>query len=177
MIGEDPDRAITAADVATRIGIPVGSLYEYFEDVPSIVDAAVARMLDRHDEMLREAAATAASTVHEFIDVMFDAYLLLYAEQPAFVIVRNSSYWNEQHRRWLDDRVESFLAEVTALMWRERSLGGDAALGRRFSLIFAAADAMLQRILRDGLEPDVILAADARVAVKSMFDHVANNPK
>lgn len=175
MIGEDPGRTISATDVAARIDIPVGSLYEYFEDVPAIVDAAVARMLDRHDELLRHSPVPTASTVHEFIDVMFDAYLRLYTEQPAFVVVRNSPYWNEQHQRWLTDRVEEFLAEITSAMWRERSLGGSADLDRRFSLIFSAADAMLQRILREGLEPDALLAADARATVKFMFDHVARS--
>lgn len=175
MIGEDPGRAITAADVAARIDIPVGSLYEYFEDVPAIVDAAVARMLDRHDEVLRDLQVSPASTVHEFIDTLFDSYLLLYAEQPAFIVLRNSSYWNEQHRQWLSARVETFLADLTSTMWRELSLGGSADLDRRFSLIFSAADAMLQRILRESLKPDELLADDARATVKFMFDHVARS--
>jgi AcrR family transcriptional regulator len=174
MIGEEPDRDITTADVAARIGIPVGSLYEYFEDVPSIVDAAVARMLDRHDELLRVATSSSVSSVHELIDVMFDAYLRLYTEQPAFVLVRNSSYWNEHHRRWLIDRVEVFLADVVTSMLRAESSSEDPALGRRLALIFAAGDAMLQRILRDGLEPDPVLASDARTTVKFMFDLVTN---
>lgn len=175
MIGEQPGRSITAADVAERIGIPVGSLYEYFEDAPSIVDAAVARMLDRHDELLREASLSAELSLHELIDRMFDMYLRLYSEQPAFIVLRNSPFWNEQHRRWLTDRVEMFLADITAAMWRQRSLADGPSSERRFSLVFAASDAMLQRIFREGPEADPILVADARTAVKFMFDHVATS--
>ncbi|MFZ9397967.1 MAG: TetR/AcrR family transcriptional regulator [Ilumatobacteraceae bacterium] len=176
MIGERPDRSIAAADVAARIGIPVGSLYEYFEDVPAIVDTAVLRMLDRHDEVLRDAGLRHGATIPEFIDVLFDAYLRLYTEQPAFVVVRNSSFWNEQHRLWLVERVEVFLADLTSTLWRENALGGGAGLDRRFGLIFSAADAMLQRVLREGPKPDPVLVADARAVVKFMFERVADSP-
>lgn len=173
MVGEQRDRSINAADVADRIGIPVGSLYEYFEDVPSIADAAVARMLDRHDELLRGLQLSADLTVHQFIDVMLDAYLRLYSEQPAFITLRNSSFWNEQHRRWLTERVEGFLADVTSTMFRQRSLEAGADLDRRFDLVFAASDAMLQQIFTDGPDADPVLVADARAAVKFMFDRIA----
>jgi AcrR family transcriptional regulator len=173
MIGERPAKSISAGDVAERIGIPVGSLYEYFEDVNSIADAAVARMLDRHDEILRSLPLTTMSSVHEFVDVLFDAYLQLYADQPAFITLRNSTLWNEQHRRWLSDRVEGFLAEVTSTVWRQRSLAEPVSFDERLSLLFAAADAMLQRIFRDGPEAPEVLVADAKVALTFMVDRLA----
>ncbi|MEQ1699529.1 MAG: TetR/AcrR family transcriptional regulator [Ilumatobacteraceae bacterium] len=172
MLGDRAGHSISAGDVAERISIPVGSLYEYFEDVASIADAAVARMLDRHDELLRALPTADISSVHEFIDVLFDAYLQLYSDQPAFITLRNSSLWNEQHRRWLSDRVEGFLAEVTSSLWQRRSLGEPAALDNRLSLVFSAADAMLQRIFRDGPAGDALLTADARVALKFMVDRL-----
>ena len=174
MIGERPAKGISAGDVAERIGIPVGSLYEYFEDVTSIADAAVARMLDRHDEILRDLPLASVSSIHEFVDVLFDAYLQVYSDQPAFITLRNSALWNEQHRRWLSDRVEGFLAEVTSTVWRASSLAEPASFDERLSLVFSAADAMLQRIFRDGPDAPEALVVDAKATLKFMVDRLAD---
>jgi AcrR family transcriptional regulator len=173
MIAERPARSITAGDVAERIGIPIGSLYEYFEDVNSIVDAAVGRMLDRHDEILRALPLSNISSVHEFVDVLFDTYLQLYADEPAFITLRNSTLWNEQHSRWLTDRVEGFLSELTSSVWRRGLLVKSNLFDERLGLVFSAADAMLQRVFRYGPEAPDVLVTDAKVSLRFMADRLA----
>lgn len=41
LVHEGRGADLTTTEVAERAGIPIGSLYEYFEDLSSIVDAAV----------------------------------------------------------------------------------------------------------------------------------------
>jgi AcrR family transcriptional regulator len=176
LVGERVPSELTTTDVAERAGVPIGSLYEYFEDLPSIVDAAVARMLDRHDELLLDRDAPPPATAHEFVDVLFDAYLVLYAEQPGFVTLRNSTLFEPHHRRWLTERVEGYLDQAGAAAMARGVLGREPATDVRLGLIIAAGDAMLQRVFRDDPAGDPVLIAESRVVLKFMADRLALEP-
>ena len=176
LVGERTPSQLTTTDVAERAGVPIGSLYEYFEDLPSIVDAAVARMLERHDELLAERAATPPATAHDFVDVLFDAYLVLYREQPGFVTLRNSTLFEEHHRRWIVDRVEGFLGRAGADAAARGVLGSDRGTDERIGLLIAVGDAMLQRSFRNHPEGDPVLVAESRVVLKFMVDRLAVEP-
>jgi AcrR family transcriptional regulator len=177
LVGERVPSELTTTDVAERAGVPIGSLYEYFEDLPAIVDAAVARMLDRHDELLLDRAAPPPASAHEFVDVLFDAYLVLYAEEPGFVTLRNSTLFEPHHRRWLIERVEGFLDQAGAAATQRGVLGGERATGARLGLIIAAGDAMLQRVFRDDPAGDPVLIAESRVVLEFMVDRLAVEPE
>ncbi|MEY4175018.1 MAG: hypothetical protein RI900_2183 [Actinomycetota bacterium] len=170
LVGEGRGADLTTTDVAERAGIPIGSLYEYFEDLPSIVDAAVARMLDRHDEIVGERIAEPLADRHEFVDIMFDAYLQLYSEQPAFIALRNSQLWTPEHRGWLTSRVEVYLGRLAASAGLGDALAGDDRPTGQLSLLFAVGDAMLQRIFRDGPAGDAQLTDTSRTTLKFMID-------
>jgi AcrR family transcriptional regulator len=176
LVGERAPSQLTTTDVAERAGVPIGSLYEYFEDLPSIVDAAVARMLDRHDELLVGREGPPPSSAHEFVDTLFDAYLALYREQPGFLTLRNSTLFEAHHRQWLIDRVEGFLADAGAEAAARGVLGRDLAADRRLGLLMAAGDAMLQRVFRDDPAGDAVLIAESRVVLKFMADRLAVDP-
>jgi AcrR family transcriptional regulator len=172
LVHEGRGADLTTTEVAERAGIPIGSLYEYFEDLSSIVDAAVARMLDRHDEIVAERIAEHPEHRHEFVDVMFDAYLQLYSEQPAFIALRNSQLWTPEHRRWLTARVEGYLGAVVAAWGLDAATTDGGRPGGRISLVFAVGDAMLQRIFRDGPAGDADLEQIARHTLKFMIDNI-----
>jgi AcrR family transcriptional regulator len=176
LVGERVPSELTTSDVAERAGVPIGSLYEYFEDLPAIVDAAVARMLDRHDELLLDRDAPPPATAHEFVDVLFDAYLVLYAEQPGFVTLRNSTLFEPHHRQWLTARVEGFLDQAGAAAAARGLVGGDHGPDARLGLIIATGDAMLQRVFRDDPAGDPVLVAESRVVLKFMVDRLALRP-
>jgi AcrR family transcriptional regulator len=173
LVVEGVPSQLTTTDVAERAGVPIGSLYEYFEDLPAIVDAAVARMLDRHDELVLGGQLRAPSTTGDFVDVLFDAYLVLYREQPGFVTLRNSTLFDERHRRWLIERVEGFLTAAGASAADRGVLVGDFDAVRRLDLVISVGDAMLQRIFRDEADGDPRLIAESRVVLRFMVDRLA----
>jgi hypothetical protein len=130
--------------------------------------------LDRHDELLLRAPAPASA--NEFVDVLFDAYLVLYAEQPGFVTLRNSTLFEPHHRRWLIERVEGFLDRVGTDATARGVLGRASAPDARLGLLVATGDAMLQRIFRDDPAGDPVLIAESRVVLKFMVDRLAVEP-
>lgn len=176
LVGERVPSELTTTDVAERAGVPIGSLYEYFEDLPAIVDAAVARMLDRHDELLLDRDSPPPTTAHDFVDVLFDAYLVLYGEQPGFVTLRNSTLFEAYHREWLTERVEGFLDYAGAAAAARGVVGRDSAPDARIGLIITTGDALLQRVFRDDPAGDPLLIAESRVVLKFMVDRLAVEP-
>ena len=176
LVAERVPSELTTTDVAERAGVPIGSLYEYFEDLPAIVDAAVARMLDRHDELLIDRDAPPPASAHEFVDALFDAYLVLYREEPGFVTLRNSTLFEAHHRQWLVDRVEGFLDRAGAAAAARGVLGGALDTDERLGLLIAVGDAMLQRVFRDDPAGDPVLIAESRVVLKFMVDRLAVEP-
>jgi AcrR family transcriptional regulator len=172
LVQEGGGADLTTTDVAERAGIPIGSLYEYFEDLSAIVDATVARMLDRHDEIVANRIAESPTDRHRFVDVLFDAYLQLYSEQPAFIAVRNSQFWTPEHRNWLTARVEGFLGGVAVAWGLADTLLTSERPGGQISLVFSVGDAMLQRIFREGPNGDTELEQAARRTLKFMVDNI-----
>lgn len=174
MLTENPDSTPTLAEIAGRIQIPTGSLYEYFEDVSAIADAAVVTMLNRHDELLTQIPIESFSTTEELVNSLFDAYIRLYTEQRGFVMLRQSRLWNERHRQLLIERVEGFLLGASSSLWKKGPNPRASLPTDRLGLVFAAADAMLQKTIRSKRTARPQLAEDARAAVISMLHRIVS---
>lgn len=164
---------LTTADVAARAGVPLGSLYEYFEDLPAIVDAAVARVLDRHDELLRDVLARPPRSVAQLVDVLFESYRRLYVEEYGFLALRNSTLFERRHREWLTDCVAAFVRKLGEQGVASGALAGRADLVERLDLLFALGDAVLQAGLRGGPPGDPAVFEEGRALLRYAARRVA----
>jgi AcrR family transcriptional regulator len=77
--GNDADDAVTLNDIATRAGVGVGSLYDYFADRGSVLSGLVAKVtednLRRFEKQLEESRdKPLEGAVREIINLMFDTY-------------------------------------------------------------------------------------------------------
>jgi AcrR family transcriptional regulator len=85
MVAEDGADALTTTLVAEKAGVAIGTLYQYFDGVPAIVKALVARHADRFAALLAEALA--ASQFHRKRDAAntaLDALIAYYRADPSF---------------------------------------------------------------------------------------------
>jgi AcrR family transcriptional regulator len=78
--GNDADDAVTLNDIATRAGVGVGSLYDYFADRGSVLSGLVAKVtednLRRFEQQLEESRHKPLDVaVREIVDLMFDTYV------------------------------------------------------------------------------------------------------
>lgn len=170
---------LTTADVATRAEVPLGSLYEYFEDLSGIVDAAISKALDRHDELLQHVGEAPPKNLRQLVDTLFDTYYQLYVEVPGFLALRNSTLFEQHHRREVQGRIVRFVRTIstsgTALGVFTRANG----TAERLEFLFAIGDSILQAALRDGPPGDpmaleegrAIIHYAARRAINGLADH------
>jgi AcrR family transcriptional regulator len=157
---------LTTADVALRAGVPLGSLYEYFDNLPAIVDAAMARILERHDELLLDLRTSPPRNLRQLVDALFDTYLQLYSEQPGFLALRHSTLFEPHHRDWLTERVGSFVRDVAE---HGTALGVFARRPdtfERLDFVFAMGDGILQTALRRGGPGDPMILDEGRAIIQ-----------
>ena len=173
--GEITPSALTTADVAERAGVPIGSLYEYFEDLGAIADAAVDQLLRRHDKLLEECARQGPSTPQELVDVLFDTYGRLYRDETGYLALRFSTLFQPYHRRWLTESLEAFIARTVDANGGLGVFASGPATLRRLHLLFVMGDAVLQEVYRDGVSPDPELAAEGRALLHFAVERVAND--
>lgn len=175
LVGEvERPTELTTADVAARAGIPLGSLYEYFEDLPAVVDAAVGRVLERHDELLLELRTSPPRTLRRLVDLLFDTYLQLYREQPGYLALRWSPLFERHHREWLTERVSSFIRDVAEHATALGVLVDRPDTIARLDLVFAMGDAVLQAALRDGGPGDPMMLDEGRAVLQYATRRVVN---
>ena len=162
----DRPSEITTADVAARAGVPIGSLYEYFEDLDGIVDAALSVAMERHDELLEHLGRNPPRDLRQLVDALFDTYLQLYTELPGFLALRNSTLFERHHGRLLQDRVNEFVRTVarSGTATGVFSEGPDTA--ERLEFLFSIGDATLQAFLRHRANGDDSLLEESRAIIQ-----------
>jgi AcrR family transcriptional regulator len=90
IIEEDGADAATTRAIATRAGVPVASLYQFFADRDAVLDEVLRRELDgldrhvaAHSEPLRDDGPATAS-LDAFVDFAFEVHRSYFRSRPAF---------------------------------------------------------------------------------------------
>ena len=85
LVAQNGADALTTTLVAERAGVAVGSLYQYFDGVPAIVEALVARHADLFGEHLRaHLADTRFKRKRDAANAALDALITYYRSDAAF---------------------------------------------------------------------------------------------
>lgn len=175
LVGRKVPSQISTADVAEEAGLPLGSLYEYFEDLSGVVDAAVWRMLERHDQLLEdimEAMPERLTTEHGIIDALYDTYLQLYREEPGFLALRHSTLFEQHHRRWTTERVERLVKRVLTVALEAGVVTQRADLLSRVDLVLGVGEGVLQAVFLRDPDGDPALICEGREILRFAADRI-----
>jgi AcrR family transcriptional regulator len=99
LLGEAGYDAVTTNMIAERAGVPVGSIYQFFETKDDIVAALVERFQQRIHKLAAEGldAAGAVRDRHAFVARLVEGIAAIQAEHSAFVCVFSGS---QSHARF-----------------------------------------------------------------------------
>lgn len=85
LVAERGVEHLTTTLVAERAGVAVGSLYQYFDGVPAIIDELVARHAEHYRAQLHDAlAAKRLTRKRDAANTALDALIDYYRTQPGF---------------------------------------------------------------------------------------------
>ncbi|PRY45926.1 MULTISPECIES: TetR/AcrR family transcriptional regulator [Umezawaea] len=96
---------VTTTLIAERAGVAVGSLYQFFPDKRAVVQALTMRNLDKFmDTITARFAKTPLEHWWDAVDTIFDAYVGMHRDVPAFSKVR---FGDAVDMRLLDDKRDN----------------------------------------------------------------------
>jgi AcrR family transcriptional regulator len=166
--------ALTTTRIAAEAGIAVGSLYQYFPDKGTIVDALASRYLDEFEGLMDELAeqALTGGWRADLVDRLVDAYADRYRREPGYRALWFGRHLSEELRD-ADRRNKLALAEGV----RRILVGGGIARdgdGLRTACRAAVltADALLQESFREDPAGEPALLDEAKRILRSHFADV-----
>jgi AcrR family transcriptional regulator len=165
--------ALTTTRIATDAGVAVGSLYQYFPDKGTIVDALARRYLDEFEGVMEEQAALAvAERWDDLPGRLIDAFADRYRAEPGYRALWFGRDFTDALRE-ADRRNKRALAEGLRRILVESGLARD---GERLRDVCRAAvltaDALLQEAFRDDPDGQPALLDEAKRILRLYFADV-----
>ncbi len=170
--------AVTTTSVAQRAGVPVASLYRYFDDVDDVLDVLVGEHAAAAEAAVEAALDAGPSTsVAEVLRRLLDAHLDLYASRPELTRVWFSPQLAARQREVelrTDRRLASRLGRhlVDAGLLDELS----PATTRRLEAHWETAGTLLGLVLRADEPLRSTLVGDLRAVVDTFAARLTASP-
>lgn len=162
---------LTTTLIAERAGVAVGSLYQFFPDKRAVVQELTLRNLDRFVSAVHERFDRAElSTWRDAVDAVFDVYLRMHREVPAFSRLH---FGDVVDLRLLDESRDNnaVIAEKLISLISEQFGMDESELQLPLSVAVEAADAVLHLAFRRDPSGDPALVAEAGEMVCGYLAH------
>jgi AcrR family transcriptional regulator len=161
--------ATTTSLIASRAGVSVGSLYQFFPDRRAVLQALAVRSFERFAAVLSariEAAPLQAWT--DAVDVVVDVYVEFTRSEPAAQVL---SFGGPVDRHMLDPEADNHavvaraLGDVLRLVLPDLSSGPELQLALRVAV--EAGDGVLNLAFRTDPAGDAAVVAQAKRLIKA----------
>jgi len=165
--------------LAADAGVPVGTLYGFFEDRAAVLDAIVHRYKDGYEPTLTEAIhAAAGGGWRELIDALFDKFIERSRANPAYVAIRAGHYLSADVQREDDANLDAIADLLCGALVAGEGLADTPELSGVCRVGIQAADALLQLAFRLSPEGDPVTLTQARrIEHVYLEDIVATHPR
>ena len=163
--------ALTTTRIAEHAGISVGSLYQYFPDKGSIVDALARRYLDEFEALMNDFAEAPESG--DLVGSLIDAFADRYRAEPGYRALWFGRHLSDELSE-ADRQNKLALAEGVRKLLVSRGLARDgAALRNICRAAVLTADALLQEAFRADPRGERALLDEAKRILRAYLAEVA----
>lgn len=165
--------AVGTRTIADLAGVPVASLYQYFADKDDILLALVERDIAEMDERVAaEVGALTTISLEGLVRTTMDAFVQVYTERPAFVMIYLRGRTNQAIRDFGRDHNR----KVAALLF---GLAADLGLVVPEATVLIAelavemGDRLFQLAYEEFLEGDPAIVTEAGVVISAYLQRYA----
>lgn len=163
ILTEEGVDALTTRRIADAAAVPVGTLYQFFDDKDAVLAAVARHHMSAHASAMRAILERARDARwFDLVGAVFDRYVELYRRHPGYLAIRTGRYLSRELLQ-LDEDNNALVAESLRriLVSSERLTDGPAlAVACRAGV--AASEALLQLAFRDDPQGDPAILAEAR---------------
>jgi AcrR family transcriptional regulator len=161
--------ATTTSLIATRAGVSVGSLYQFFPDRRAVLQALAVRSFERFAGLLGERIEVApVRSWQDAVDVVIDVYVEFTRNEPAAQVL---SFGGPVDRHMLDPENDNNAVVAQALGDVLRTvrpdLPSDPSLELALRVAVEAGDGVLDLAFRTDPSGDAVVVAQAKRLIKA----------
>ncbi|MFF3785102.1 TetR family transcriptional regulator [Streptomyces sp. NPDC001933] len=171
LLDETGYEQLSTRAVASRAGVPIGSVYRFFSNKRALTDALARRNLDSYAERVTaRLAVIPAADWRGAIDAVLDEYLAMKRSVAGFALVDfGAAAPEEDPANDANQRVAGRLGE---LLSGHLGTTSDEDLSRTVLVCVEAADALLQLAFRADPSGDQAIVAETRTMLRAYLARV-----
>jgi AcrR family transcriptional regulator len=153
ILAEEGVEGLTVRRIAERAGVPVGSLYQFFPDKGSVVDAVARAYIAEFDSLVDNLVSSAASgDWSDPVGRIVDSFVALYRSHPGYVALWSGRHLSAELARADEANNQLIAAGVERVLASHAGMADGPALELAVRVAVRTADALLQYAF--SLSPD-----------------------
>jgi AcrR family transcriptional regulator len=153
ILAEEGVEALTVRRIAERAGVPVGSLYQFFPDKGSVVDAVARAYIAEFDGAVEAMVnAAAGGDWSDPVGRIVDEFVALYRSHPGYVALWSGRHLSPELARADEANNQLIAAGVQRVLAAQAGVPDGPRLELAVQVAVRAADALLQYAF--ALSPD-----------------------
>lgn len=155
--------ALTVRRIAERAGVPVGSLYQFFPDKGSVVDAVARAYIAEFDAAVDNLVSAADSgDWSDPVGRIVDEFVALYRSHPGYVALWSGRHLSPELARADEANNQLIAAGVQRVLATHAGLADGPALELAVQIAVRAADALLQYAFTVSSDGDEAVLAELK---------------
>jgi AcrR family transcriptional regulator len=171
----DGVEALTVRRIAERAGVPVGTLYQFFPDKGSVVDAVARAYIAEFDRLVDELVSSAANG--DWSDPagrIVDEFAALYRSHPGYVALWSGRHLSPELARADEANNQLIAAGVQRVLAEHAGVPDGDALELAVRVAVRAADALLQYAFAVSPDGDEAVLGELKTLLRLYLAHLAS---
>jgi AcrR family transcriptional regulator len=145
ILSEEGVEALTVRRIAERAGVPVGSLYQFFPDKGSVVDAVARAYIDEFDNAVDGLVNSATSgDWSDPVGRIVDEFVALYRSHPGYVALWSGRHLSPELARADEANNQLIAAGVQRVLSEQVGIADGPGLELAVQVAVRMADSLLQ---------------------------------
>src|SRR5215469_15155381 len=145
ILAEEGVEALTIRRIAERAGVPVGTLYQFFPDKGSVVDAVAHAYIAEFDRLVEGLVTSAADgDWSDPVGRIVDEFVALYRSHPGYVALWSGRHLSPELARADEANNQLIAAGVARILSEHVGVAAGPALELAVQVAVRVADGLLQ---------------------------------
>jgi AcrR family transcriptional regulator len=177
ILAEDGVEALTVRGIAERAGVPVGTLYQFFPDKGSVVDAVARAYIAEFDALVDGLVSSAADGEwSDPVGRIVDEFVALYRSHPGYVALWSGRHLSPALARADEANNQLIAAGVQRVLAEHVGMADGDALELAVRVAVRTADALLQYAFTVSPDGDEAVLAELKTLLRLYLANLPSGP-
>ena len=177
ILAEEGVEALTIRRIAERAGVPVGTLYQFFPDKGSVVDAVARAYIAEFDALVDGLVSSAADgDWSDPVGRIVDEFVALYRSHPGYVALWSGRHLSPELARADEANNQLIAAGVQRLLAEHAGVADGSALELAVGVAVRTADALLQYAFSVSPDGDEAVLGELKTLLRLYLANLAPAP-